>query len=72
MAFGRILLAWVVVGAWLVIWAFGWAGGRELVETSYADAKVKVAEQKTQRAAAQAAKHPTRKWSVSRLRRRPP
>ena len=23
MAFGRILLAWVVVGAWLAIWAFG-------------------------------------------------
>jgi hypothetical protein len=22
-AFGRILLAWVVVGAWLAIWAFG-------------------------------------------------
>ena len=40
----------------LVVWAFGWAGGRELVEQSYADAKVKVAEQKAQRAAAQAAK----------------
>ena len=48
----------------LVVWAFGWAGGRELVEQSYADAKVKVAEQKAQRAAAQAAKRPTRKWSV--------
>ena len=23
MAFGRILLAWVVVGAWLAVWAFG-------------------------------------------------
>ena len=23
MAFGRILLAWAVVGAWLAIWAFG-------------------------------------------------
>jgi hypothetical protein len=22
-AFGRILLAWIVVGAWLAIWAFG-------------------------------------------------
>jgi hypothetical protein len=22
-AFGRILLAWVVVGAWLAVWAFG-------------------------------------------------
>jgi uncharacterized membrane protein YbhN (UPF0104 family) len=55
----------------LVVWAFGWVGGRELVEQSYADAKVKVAEQKAQRATAQAAKQPTRKSSVSRLRRRP-
>jgi uncharacterized membrane protein YbhN (UPF0104 family) len=44
----------------LVVWAFGWAGGRELVEASYSDAKVKVAEQKAQRAAAQAAKRSTR------------
>ena len=54
----------------LVVWAFGWAGGRELVEESYADAKVKVAEQKAQRAAAQAAKRPTREGSLSRFRRR--
>jgi uncharacterized membrane protein YbhN (UPF0104 family) len=54
----------------LVVWAFGWAGGRGLVETSYADAKVKVAEQKAQRAAAQAEKHRTRKGSLSRLGRR--
>jgi uncharacterized membrane protein YbhN (UPF0104 family) len=33
----------------LVIWAFGWTGGRLLVEQSYADAKVKVAEQKARR-----------------------
>jgi uncharacterized membrane protein YbhN (UPF0104 family) len=33
----------------LVLWAFGWAGGRVLVEQSYADAKVKVAEQKAKR-----------------------
>ena len=33
----------------LVVWAFGWAGGKLLVEQSYADAKVKVAEQKAQR-----------------------
>ena len=32
-------------------WAFGWTGGKLLVEQSYADAKVKVAEQKAQRAA---------------------
>jgi uncharacterized membrane protein YbhN (UPF0104 family) len=54
----------------LVVWAFGWAGGRELVEESYSDAKVKVAEQKAQRAAAQAAKRPTREGSPSRFRRR--
>jgi uncharacterized membrane protein YbhN (UPF0104 family) len=35
----------------LVVWAFGWAGGKELVEQSYADAKTKVAEQKARRAA---------------------
>ena len=40
----------------LVVWAFGWAGGRELVEQSYADAKVKVAERKEQRATAKEAK----------------
>src|SRR5436190_3408761 len=34
----------------IVIWAFGWAGGKELVELSYADAKDKVAEQKARRA----------------------
>jgi uncharacterized membrane protein YbhN (UPF0104 family) len=33
----------------LVLWAFGWAGGRVLVEQSYADATVKVAEQKARR-----------------------
>ena len=42
----------------LVVWAFGWAGGRELVEQSYADAKVKVAERKAQRATAKDEKHP--------------
>ena len=64
--------AWnVAFAVALVVWAFGWVGGRELVETSYADAKVKVAEQKAQRVATQAAKHQTRKRSGSRLRRRP-
>jgi uncharacterized membrane protein YbhN (UPF0104 family) len=38
----------------VVVWAFGWAGGKILVEQSYADAKVKVEEQKAQRAAARA------------------
>jgi uncharacterized membrane protein YbhN (UPF0104 family) len=33
----------------VVVWAFGWSGGRILVERSYTDAKVKVAEQRAQR-----------------------
>jgi uncharacterized membrane protein YbhN (UPF0104 family) len=37
----------------LMIWAFGWAGGKLLVEQSYVDAKVKVAEQKERRASRQ-------------------
>ncbi len=40
----------------LVVWAFGWTGGKLLVRESYVDAKVKVAEQKEQRAAKKAAK----------------
>jgi uncharacterized membrane protein YbhN (UPF0104 family) len=40
----------------LVIWAFGWAGGKELLEQSYADAKVRVDEQKSERAARRAGK----------------
>jgi uncharacterized membrane protein YbhN (UPF0104 family) len=43
--------AWnVAFAVVLVMWAFGWAGGKILVEQSYSDAKVKVAEQKAQRA----------------------
>jgi uncharacterized membrane protein YbhN (UPF0104 family) len=40
----------------LVVWAFGWSGGRTLVSTSYADAKTRVAEQKADRAAKKEAK----------------
>jgi uncharacterized membrane protein YbhN (UPF0104 family) len=54
----------------LVVWAFGWAGGRELVEQSYTDAKVKVAEQKEQRAVVRAAKRSTGDGRLSRLHRR--
>jgi uncharacterized membrane protein YbhN (UPF0104 family) len=44
--------AWNVVFALaVVVWAFGWSGGKQLVGSSYDDAKVKVAEQKAQRAA---------------------
>jgi uncharacterized membrane protein YbhN (UPF0104 family) len=35
----------------LVVWAFGWTGGKLFVRQSYDDAKLKVAEQKEQRAA---------------------
>ena len=45
----------------LVVWAFGWTGGKLLVEQSYSDAKVKVSEQKEQRAQAKAAKRAAKK-----------
>ena len=46
-----ITTAWnVVVAIVLTVWVFGWSGGKQLVEESYADAKVKVAEQKAQHA----------------------
>jgi uncharacterized membrane protein YbhN (UPF0104 family) len=49
--------AWNVLFALgLVVWAFGWTGGRQLVEESYGDAKAKAAEQKAERSARRAAK----------------
>jgi hypothetical protein len=36
----------------LVVSVFGWKGGKQLVEQSYADAKVKVAEKKAAKRAA--------------------
>jgi uncharacterized membrane protein YbhN (UPF0104 family) len=42
--FWNILFALVVV-----VWAFGWSGGKQLVSRSYADAQTKVAEQKQER-----------------------
>ena len=44
----------IVFATILVVWAFGWTGGKLLVRQSYDDAKVKVAEQKEQRAARKA------------------
>jgi uncharacterized membrane protein YbhN (UPF0104 family) len=53
--------AWnVLFGVAVVLWGFGWSGGRTLVEQSYADAKLKVAEQKEQRAAKKAEKRAAR------------
>src|SRR5688572_19249934 len=64
------ITAWNIVFAIvLVIWAFGWAGGRELVEHSYADAKVKVADQKEQHAAKRAAKRSSGNGRLLRRRR---
>ena len=61
------ITAWnIAFAVVIVIWAFGWAGGKLLVEQSYADAKVKVEEQKAERAAKRAAKPGWR----PRLRRR--
>ena len=55
------ITAWNIAFALvLVIWAFGWTGGKLLVEQSYADAKGKVEQQKVQRATSKAAKHADR------------
>ena len=56
------ITAWNVVFALvLVVWAFGWTGGKLLVGQSYTDAKVKVEEQKTRRAETKAAKRAARR-----------
>jgi uncharacterized membrane protein YbhN (UPF0104 family) len=45
-----VTTAWNIVFAIvMLVWAFGWSGGRELVETSYADAKERAAEEKEKR-----------------------
>ena len=47
-----IVTAWnVVLAVLLVVWAFGWTGGKTLVSGSYEEAKTKLAEQKAERAA---------------------
>ena len=59
-----ITTAWnVLLAVVLVVSVFGWKGGKQLVTASYADAKGKVAEQKTQRAEKKAAKRAERKES---------
>ena len=40
----------------MLTWVFGWSGGKELVSTSYVDAKAKAAEQKAGRAEKKEAK----------------
>ena len=52
-----VTTAWNIVFAIaLVVWAFGWSGGKVLVSTSYAGAKEKAEEQKDARAARKEAK----------------
>jgi uncharacterized membrane protein YbhN (UPF0104 family) len=52
-----VITAWnVALAAILVVLVFGWTGGKVLVGGAYTDAKGKVAEQKTQRAAKKAQK----------------
>ena len=70
-----ITTAWNVLFAIvLTVWVFGWTGGKLLVGQSYTDAKVKVAEQKEQRAAKKQAKREQREESgegrLDRFRRR--
>src|SRR4051812_15809015 len=57
-----VTTAWNILFAiLLVVWVFGWTGGKELVSSSYSDAKTKAAEQKAAHAqrkdAKRAAKH---------------
>ena len=67
----------VAVTAWnilfalaLVVWAFGWTGGRQFVQDSYEDAKVKAAEQKAGRARRRAEKEAEGTARMRRLRSR--
>ncbi len=65
-----ITTAWnAVVALVLVVWVFGWSGGKTLVAQSYTDAKVKVAEQKEQRAAKKQERRAEGAGMVDRLRR---
>jgi uncharacterized membrane protein YbhN (UPF0104 family) len=59
-----ITTAWnVIVALVLVVLVFGWTGGKLLVGQSYGDAKVKVAEQKEQRAEKKQAKREAKRAS---------
>jgi uncharacterized membrane protein YbhN (UPF0104 family) len=52
-----VTTAWnIILGIVLVVWAFGWSGGRQLVGQSYEEAKEKAAEQQAARKARKEAK----------------
>jgi uncharacterized membrane protein YbhN (UPF0104 family) len=56
-----ITTAWnVLLATVLVVWVFGWTGGKRLVTESYTDAKDTVADQKAQRAERKAEKRAER------------
>ena len=56
-----VMTAWsIILGAALMLWAFGWKESKELVGKSYTDAKAKAAEQKAARDAAKKAKKASR------------
>ena len=68
-----ITTAWnAVLALVLVVLVFGWSGGKQLVQGSYGDAKVKMAEQKAARAEKKEAKRAEREASgVGRFHRLP-
>jgi uncharacterized membrane protein YbhN (UPF0104 family) len=52
-----VTTAWnIIFAVVLLVWTFGWSGGKELVQTSYVGAKDKAAEQKAAREARKEAK----------------
>jgi uncharacterized membrane protein YbhN (UPF0104 family) len=66
-----ITTAWnILLALVLVVWVFGWSGGKTLIEESYAGAKDKVAEQKEQRAAKREAKRAAGGSMLDRVRPR--
>jgi uncharacterized membrane protein YbhN (UPF0104 family) len=66
-----ITTAWnILLALVLVVWVFGWSGGKTLIEESYAGAKEKVAEQKEQRAAKREAKRAAGGSMLDRVRPR--
>jgi hypothetical protein len=48
----------ILMAIGVVVWVFGWAGGKALVEESYDEAKERAAEQKAAHAAEEAAGEP--------------
>jgi uncharacterized membrane protein YbhN (UPF0104 family) len=61
-----VTTAWnIIFGMVMLVWAFGWSGGKELVGDSYEGAKAKAAEQKAARDARKAAKRKARAAEAS-------